>query len=599
MLGALLGLALVGLARILPDPSVGTSNGSVSAEMIARGAWTVRLGLIGQGVFLLGLAVFASRWRARIAADHSPLWRLDARPPQPPRKHDALMLGALLAVAFLLRCIQLNSCLWYDEVVTVTECVRLPYTELAWSYPDQNQHPLYSLSARAAVLAFGESPWALRLPAVLFGVAGLAVFYRFATRIRVDSNWPEPFLATCLLAVSYHHVLFSQNARGYTELLFWTLLGSAMFLENLGRARFWPWVLYAAVMALALFTHLTAAFVLAAHGCIYLFLVARKLLKKERLDKLDLLPLGGLFLTALLAFQLYAPLLPQVLASFQSQTGGVRVEPWTDPRWGLRQIVGGSQIGSGIALAGAAGALVLTVGLVSWTRRRPMIVGVFTLPCVFGLAVMLLLHRHMYPRFFFNVIPLVALLVFRGTFVLSSWVVGVLGPRVNREHWAWRVGVASAAMMLAVSAASLALCYQYPKQDYLGAMAYIREVRQGDDPVVTAGMAAIPIGRIYGPEVEVVGSARQLEQVRARHAERPTWLIYTFPDHLWAYHEDIAQSVSKEFTEVRRFPGTIGGGAVIVCRAEPMTASAMYASRAGSVGSSQAELSRVQLLRPN
>src|SRR6516162_7033991 len=155
LLGGLLCASLVLLAVLFPDPPALQSS-RAPPEMTIAGARLFRLGLVFQGIVLLAVAVLAPRWQSTRAAGDPPLWSLS---PVGARSDSIWLVCAVLALALLLRLIQLNSCLWYDEVVTLTASVRLPYSELVWSYPDQNQHPFYSLSARATVLLLGESPW--------------------------------------------------------------------------------------------------------------------------------------------------------------------------------------------------------------------------------------------------------------------------------------------------------------------------------------------------------------------------------------------------------------------------------------------------------
>ena len=85
-----------------------------------------------------------------------------------------LGLVCILVLALGLRLIQLNSGLWYDEIVTLVNYVRLPTADLLTTYSSLNNHILFSLLAKVSVTCFGESPWALRLPAVLFGVGSVA-----------------------------------------------------------------------------------------------------------------------------------------------------------------------------------------------------------------------------------------------------------------------------------------------------------------------------------------------------------------------------------------------------------------------------------------
>ena len=89
------------------------------------------------------------------------------------QRWEAGAVAALLALALVVRIVGLNASLWYDEVSTLTHFVRLPWGELATDFSSLNNHMFYSLQAKAAVELFGESAWALRLPALLMGMASL------------------------------------------------------------------------------------------------------------------------------------------------------------------------------------------------------------------------------------------------------------------------------------------------------------------------------------------------------------------------------------------------------------------------------------------
>jgi len=75
----------------------------------------------------------------------------------------------------------------------------------------------------------------------------VVAFYRLPRRF--SSPW-EVLLAGALLAVSYHHVFFSQNARGYTAFLFFALLSTDLFLTVLEAVRRRTLLVYAGVAAL-------------------------------------------------------------------------------------------------------------------------------------------------------------------------------------------------------------------------------------------------------------------------------------------------------------------------------------------------------------
>ena len=157
------------------------------------------------------------------------------------QRWEAGAVAALLALALVVRIVGLNASLWYDEVSTLTHFVRLPWGELATDFSSLNNHMFYSLQAKAAVELFGESAWALRLPALLMGMASLVLVWWLA---RKEIGRGAALLTLALFALSYHHVWFTQNARGYTGLLTWTTAATILLMSGLRRPRWrvvsWP-----------------------------------------------------------------------------------------------------------------------------------------------------------------------------------------------------------------------------------------------------------------------------------------------------------------------------------------------------------------------
>ena len=167
------------------------------------------------------------------------------------------MIAALTGLAAILRLPGLNSGFWFDEFNTVIFSVRPPLLKVATTFPGDHTHPFYGVMAQWSVAVFGEHPWSVRLPAVLFGIATIPALYFLTSAVATEL---EARLAALLLSVSYHHVWFSQNARGYTVLLFVAVLSTYLCVSLMRRPRRWPAVAYAVAVALGTYTHLTMAF---------------------------------------------------------------------------------------------------------------------------------------------------------------------------------------------------------------------------------------------------------------------------------------------------------------------------------------------------
>jgi 4-amino-4-deoxy-L-arabinose transferase-like glycosyltransferase len=454
-----------------------------------------------------------------------------------------------------LRLYGLNAGLWHDEILAYVRYVRMPFGAIISTFSDQNQHLLYTLLARASFGIFGDSTWSLRMPAVLFGVASIGALYLLGcqvTRVR------EALLAAALLTFSYHHIWFSQNARGYTGLLFWTLLTSWMLLRALHHAPLYVWWLYAAGIALGVYTNMTMLFVVIGHFIIYLLTLV-----KRRQDIWADRWLGlfhGFCLAGLLTFQLHALVLPQIFSGVISEESSVPA--WTSPLWTLLEFAKGIEMSFAGGIAAAVALLIFGSGLWSFARAKPVVLQLFIIPATLCAAVVLALGHHLWPRFFFFTIGFGALVVVRGSMQLGQLVARSL-------NWfpttAVPLGIAGCIALILISVLSIPRAYA-PKQDYQGALEFVEARRQAGDAIVTVGLATFTYKYFYKMNWQDVNTIADLQDIRF-HAKR-TWLLYTFPPHVQSVHQEIMASIQQDFTILKQFHGTVGSGTIFVCLSE-------------------------------
>jgi hypothetical protein len=465
------------------------------------------------------------------------------------------ILAAILLAALAIRLYGLNTGLWIDEVLTYIKYMKMPFGESITTYDSQNQHFVYSLFAHASTQLFGESYWSSRIPAVIFGVGSIWALYALAREV---TSPVESLFSTALLAVAYHHIWFSQTARGYTGLLFWTILASWLFLLALRSDRPGIWIGYAVTAALGAYTHLTMIFVVCGHFLWYLGVVALRGQCREPVAW-RAMPFGFI-LAGLLTVQLYALVLPQFFGGTLQQES--HVQTWMNPLWTILEIARGLQIGFAGGVAGVAAMIVFGAGLVDYCRTRPVIVALLILPCLLLGGTMVVLGHHLWPRFFFFGIGFAVLVVVRGAVVAGRPVSRLLRlPRWQTSPF----GLAICAGLVAMTTATVPLAYR-PKQDYQAALDFIVMNEEPGDMVLTAGAAAFPYSTLYKTSWEKVESAAQLRTVRAT-AHR-TWVVYTLPDHMQAVYPELLSMIQSDFVPVRRFSGSLSGGEIYVYRAE-------------------------------
>ncbi len=542
-----LGTALILLGLLVPSSTwidLLRTTPSTLREQLLLGGTLFRIGLGLLGLFLL-IARGQRWWRPAPAGEIAP-----AKPAW--SRREMLLLAGILIAATALRLYHLNQGLWLDEVSTLVHYAWAPFGEIITTYESQNQHFLYSLLAHTSFLIFGESAWALRLPAVLFGIGSIWALYLLAREV---SSTREAVFSAALMAVSYHHVWFSQNARGYTGLLFWTLLASWLFVRGLAEPRPQLWLYYAGAVTLGVYTHMTMVFVAIGQFIIYVWvLVARR----RQPWPYRWAALGGFCLAALLTFQLHAITLPQIFGLALADLSPV--ETWRSPLWTLQEMIRGLHLGFGKGLAALFAITVLGAGVMSYLRRQPMVPLLLVIPVILGSTVVIAIGHPLWPRFFFFALGFGILVVVRGTGVMAELAERLLGWPAGRSV---QVAAALLIAMIAGSASSLAFVYG-PKQDFVGASDYIKQAGRPGDAVVAVGLAAFPYRSYYAPEWETPATLVELNRIRAR--SKRTWLLYTLPLQMEAVHPDILDGVQREFHLVRTFDGSLWSGTIFLYR---------------------------------
>jgi hypothetical protein len=205
----------------------------------------------------------------------------------------------------------------------------------------------------------------------------------------------------------------------------------------------------------------------------------------------------------------------------------------------------------------------VAAGWIDLLRRRAAAAWAMILPGVAGGGLMLAMGHNLWPRFFFFCMGFGLLIAVHGAVELPR-LIGRALPIPG--SWSGRAGYALAGLMIAASAITVPRCYALPKQDFIGARAYVENELRPGDRVVVAGLAEHAYGSYYAPSWPIAHNADELSALRASAAR--TFVVYTLPIELRAVHPDIWKMLETEFTTERIFRGTLGGGEVYVCRGE-------------------------------
>lgn len=460
-------------------------------------------------------------------------------------------LVLVVAASAALRLYHLNRQLWLDEISTLVGYVRRPLSEILLDWTPTS-HALFDLLAHISILVFGESPAALRLPAAVFGVLGVVAFHMLATRLLASRH---ALFLTALFALSYHHIFYSQNARGYTALIFLYLIASVLLLDfrATNRIGVGAGVAYVAAVWLTAYANVVGAVVLPSHLLLVLFLYWR-----HGRNAGPEFPVGRYLsfaaTAALGTALLYLPFVRSVLEYIQSNAEIAGSGP--RPGAGLvLEVVEGFSAAFPHPLALAAVAGVGTAGLWSFGRRHPFAAATLIVPLALQALLILSSGVGIHPRYFAMALPLVYIVGGFGLLGLVSWVVRVVPPRHRKA-----AEIVALATLIAASAVPLRGYYSMPKQDFLGAIEMVERLAVDGDARVAVHLAGSVIEGHYSAGFADVRSVAGLQD-HERAASR-VWVVTTLERLLHAEHPELHDYLRTHYREVHVLPGSLGDGAM-------------------------------------
>jgi len=531
-----------------------------------KGVTLLQSSIVADGLLLLWVA---SRQRVFTRIPETERLQLDAPPPEPvaPRLTRAAavwLVVAITGVGLILRLWRLGSDLWLDEITPIYDYGELSYLQVIATYAASNNHLLNTLLMKLSVAAFGEREWAIRLPAVILGTATIPIFYRVA---RLASTRVVSVSAALLLAVSYHHIFFSQNARGYTGHVLFSLAATGLFVRGLKDDRLSVWASYIAATVLNIAVLLHGAFVLTAHALLSCGVIAYRWRSGQPPKALIARVVAVFGLAGFLVFQLYATALPQVfvyITTTYAQPGsgyaGLSMEFAREVARGLAQAL------PPILLVLAVPAML--IGAFGWVvvlRHNWLSMTSLTLPLVLMAVTLLAGGLTFSPRFFLLALPIGLLCGVEGLYTI---------PLLMRERHRMKLMVTATALVVAGAVASLVPLGHYyatPKQPYRDAIAYVEQQR-GEGGIVIA-IHLVEVGYRYyanrrgleeNRDFFLVRSTDALDAVLSAHASRPAYLVTTFPRFLHLHSPELEQRIAADWVATRTFPATMGDGAITV-----------------------------------
>ncbi|HEX6035825.1 MAG TPA: glycosyltransferase family 39 protein [Anaerolineales bacterium] len=141
--------------------------------------------------------------------------------PEKERLHIVLILGGITLIGFILRLLDINKSIAYDEAYTFIHFASRPFKHILADYSAPNNHIFHTILVGISYRLFGGQAWTLRLPAFIAGILMIPAMYVAARRF--FSSY-QSLAAAGLIAVIPLFINYSVNGRGYTLLVLFALL---------------------------------------------------------------------------------------------------------------------------------------------------------------------------------------------------------------------------------------------------------------------------------------------------------------------------------------------------------------------------------------
>ena len=490
---ALVALSLVPYERLKEHVDAFTvdRDADVSRAEFDAIVWRLRVLAVGFGALVAALVVFGRSIDRVVDVVARSWWRSIGSAPHALRgwveREQGTYLAAgvaILVTGVAIRVAYLDVPLRYDEATTYNNFVSQPLHVALANYATPNNHLLHTFLAKISVAVFGPEPWAIRLPALLAGIALVPATFALT---RLYYGRVAALLAAALVATSSTLVEYSTNARGYTLAALATVIVFLAGARALERDSVGAWAAVALVGALGLYA--VPIMVYPLGGAVLWILVSGLLAARPvrpRLERLGATTLA----TAVLTLVLYAPV--YAASGVRSVTANEFVEPRT---WNtlvdLFPEHVSDTIGTWTRDLPLLASLLLGVGLYAGLVLTPRIsrfpVPVL-LPVVAWSAIVLAAQRVVpYTRVWLFLVPLAAVTT-----------AGFYGWLLERRPWGVRAAPALAAAV-AIAGSLLVLSTDSVREsretgallDAPEIVAYLAERVDGEDRILATGSDTI------------------------------------------------------------------------------------------------------------
>jgi len=429
-----------------------------------------------------------------------------------------ICLVLIIIIGVILRSINLNQSLWSDEISTVyfAKSFRL------WQYPELGSHWLYTFLTYLVINFFGENEIMIRLPAFILGIITIPLIYFF---VKYFFSKKEAILSAFLFSITYFHINYSNSARGYSGLVFFSLLSSFLFIKIITnkKNKYIDFILFTVSTICGFLVHFYYIWVILAQyfTVLFAFIVEKYFLKKTPVLRINqyINLIINLILGVLIAFFIYGPnFISAVISKYITWKGIGELVSFS--------LIANLFMGKSDNLWGVFFSLFMLFSLIDfWKNKRRIILLYFLFLILIPLIIVRIICKNAPSYYFIYTLPFLLILFSHSIFLFKKIFVGIL------QHFIF-IFLVSIYLILQVS--SLEFYYSYYKrgyQDFRSVGELIDKYAKNEDIIYAIGIGK-QASQYYIKKYKVNFRIEEDKFIEQINSNNRIWLIVTFPEHI-------------------------------------------------------------------
>lgn len=428
------------------------------------------------------------------------------------------LLGVLLRLFNLGR-----DSLWLDELVSFQIASKPTFIEVYSAALLDNHPPLHYLLLHIMTY-FGESEFILRFPSAVFGILTIPVAYKLGEYYFGKS---EGLISAFLLSISYFHIRYSQEARMYAQLLFFSALSLYFFSRAIKENQNRLWIAFIFTTALGIYSHYFALLLIPSYISFLIIVKFWDLNLSLQLRKFLLSLIGIAIISLPLAFGFYITIMHKTAP--EAAKWGVK------PSLEFIPMIFGSLSSGYLNLP--IFILLFAAGVISTWKNRENVILLITwifIPCILSIVIAFLIFFQL--RYLIFLLIAYLMVVSRGITSILNLVIEnreVKGKRKIARTGAGRkklVILFILAIIVGGSSPSLANYYLYPnRDDWKGVASYLNEHTYEGDVIISLLLSHnLPFQYYYNAQgreliIPVNYTISELEKLTSKN--KTTWYL--------------------------------------------------------------------------